>query len=200
MQHYDEEVNLYVRRRPQENSDLRRYPQRSQPSPQQEEPEPQGQDDEEQQMRSPRRSHWLLWLGMGMVVMVSLWMGGKALLSWWQMHLDDSTYGRPRTYQCDAVVGHHDSPQNPSHFIALNLNRHVEIIELPGGDASAMKVYVGPVLFGEGQDLAPVTISFRDVNGDGKPDMLITIQGQETALVFINDQGQFRPQRAGEQV
>src|SRR2546425_1583080 len=42
-------------------------------------------------------------------------------------------YGRPRTFQTDAVVGHNDSAASPSHFIAINLNRHVEVIECPGG-------------------------------------------------------------------
>jgi hypothetical protein len=141
-----------------------------------------------------QRQRWPTFLSLGILVMLCLWIAGTWFLAWWHVHQEDAIYGRPRTYQCDAVVGHHDSATHPSHFIALNLNRHVEIIELPGGDASAMKVYVGPVLLGDGQDLTPVTLSFRDVNGDGQPDMLVTLVGQDTTIV------QFRPQRPGEQV
>jgi hypothetical protein len=130
-----------------------------------------------------------------MLVMLALWIAGSTFVSWWHVHQDDTTYGRPRTYQCDAVVGHNDSAQNPSHFIALNLNRHVEIIEFPGDDGSHAKVYMGPVLLGDGQDLAPVTLSFRDVTGNGKLDMIVSIAGQNASIVFINDNGQFRPQR-----
>src|SRR5579864_4830677 len=89
---------------------------------------------------------------LGMVVTVALVMSFSAIGNWWQIHQDDVTYGRPRTFQIDAVVGHNDSPVNPSHFIFMNLNRHVVIIELPGGDASHSRIYSGPTLFGNGQD------------------------------------------------
>ncbi len=136
--------------------------------------------------------------GIGMVVMLALWIGGNMLLTWWTITQDDWHYGRPRTFQTDAVVGHADSPAQPSHFIAINFNRHVEIIELPGGDSTKAKIYTGPVLAGTGQDLTPVTLSFKDINGDGKPDMLVSIMGQ--ILVMINENGQFRPLKAGEHV
>lgn len=134
----------------------------------------------------------------GMMLMALLAYLLSSLGAWWQMHQDDVTYGRPRTFQMDAVVGHNDSPANPSHFIFLNLNRHVEIIELPGGDGTRAHIYLGPTLFGDGQDLTPITGEFRDVNGDGRPDMIVHIQDQR--LVFINTGTQFRPQQPGDQV
>ena len=112
--------------------------------------------------------------------------------------MDGWQYGYPRTSQTDAVVGHHDSPANPSHFIAINLHSHIEVIEFPGGDVTHARVYLGPTLIGTGQDLVPVTLSFKDVNGDGKPDMIVSVGG--TIVVFINDNGQFRPLKPGEQV
>jgi len=135
---------------------------------------------------------------VGMLVMAALVVALSAIGSWWQVHQDDVMYGRPRTFQIEAVVGHNDSPSNPSHFIFVNLNRHVVIIELPGGDSTHARIYNGPTLFGDGQDLTPVTAEFRDVNGDGKPDMIIHIQDQR--LVFINDGTQFRPLQPGEHV
>src|SRR5947209_15035665 len=66
---------------------------------------------------------------LGMLVMSLLAIGLTAFASWWRVHQDDVQYGRPRTYQMDAVVGHGDSPANRTHFIFLNLNRHVEILE-----------------------------------------------------------------------
>lgn len=135
---------------------------------------------------------------VGMLVMAFLAIALSALGSWWQVHMDDMQYGRPRTFQLDAVVGHADSAANPSHFIFINLNRHIEIIELPGGDATHAHIYLGPVLFGEGQDLTPVTADIRDVNGDGKPDLVVHILNQQ--LVFINDGSQFRPLQTGEHV
>ena len=135
---------------------------------------------------------------VGMLLMAALFLMMNTLSSWWQVHQDDVTYGRPRTYQVDTVVGHNDSVTNPSHFIFLNLNRHVEIIELPGGDTAHARIYNGPTLFGTGQDLTPVTAEFKDVNGDGKIDMVVHIQDQ--VLVFMNDGTQFVPQQPGQQV
>ncbi len=122
--------------------------------------------------------------------MLALWTMLSVAISWGQTTLDDLRYGRPRTYQVDQLVGHNEAAGIPSHFIALNLNRRIEIIEFPGGDATRARVYLGPQLFGPGDELAPVTLSFADVNGDRKPDMIIHFQNSE--IVFLNDQGSFR--------
>jgi hypothetical protein len=150
---------------------------------------------------APRRRwrwHPLFYVGLGLLIMVLGYLLFGAVSTWWQTTVDGWQYGYPRTYQTDAVVGHHDSPANPSHFIAINLHSHIEVIEFPGGDVTHARVYLGPTLIGTGQDLAPVTLSFRDVNGDGKPDMIVSVGG--TIVVFINDGGQFRPLKPGEQV
>ncbi len=143
------------------------------------------------------RAHPLLYLGVGMIAMLALWTLLTSAIGWWNTTMDDIHYGRPRTFQIDAVVGHNDSAANPSHFIAINLNSRIEIIEFPGGDASKARIYLGPQLFGAGEDLVPVTLSFVDVNGDHRPDMIIHFQS--TQIVFINDQGGFRPLRPSEQ-
>ncbi len=135
---------------------------------------------------------WLVLLA-GMLVMALLGMALINLGTWWRIHQDDVQYGRPRTFQVDTVVGHNDSKNNPTHIICINLNRHVQIIELPGGDASHARIYTGPVLFGDGQDLTPVTAEIRDVNNDGKLDMVVHIQDQQ--LLFLNDGTQFHLQQ-----
>ncbi len=129
---------------------------------------------------------------VGVVITIVLFMSLSLLGSWWHTYQDDLHYGRPRTSQIDAVVGHGDSAINKTHFIFLNLNRHVEIIEIPGGDATHMRVFMGPVLFGDGQDLTPVTGEIRDVNGDGKPDLIVHILNEQ--IVFLNDGTTFHPQ------
>jgi hypothetical protein len=149
-----------------------------------------------QETRSRRRVHPLVYVGVSMLAMIACFLVLSSAATWAEHTKDDLTYGRPRTFHLDAVVGHNDAPQSPSHFIALNLNRHVVVIEIPGGDTSKMKVYQITTLFGNGEDVTPVTLSFRDVTGDGKPDMLIRIENQ--TLVFVNDNGSFRPARAGE--
>lgn len=148
--------------------------------------------------KSGRKPFFYFAVVVGMLVMALLVFGSTTFVSWWQVHQDDMQYGRPRTSQLDAVVGHADSPANPTHFIFLNLNRHVEVIEFPGGDAAHAHIYQGPILYGPGQDLTPITGEIHDVNGDGKPDIIVHIQDQQFFL--INDGTQFRPQRSTDHV
>lgn len=183
----------------------RQSAQPQQPSAYQQQSEKYTEDIEEQETErgSPRqrpkiRFHALVWLGLGMIAMLLLYRAYSNALNWWQIHQDDGTYGRPRTFQIDAVVGHNDSATSPSHFEALNLNRHVIVIELPGGDPTKARIYPVTTLFGDGQELTPVTLSFKDVDGDGLVDMEIHIENQ--TLVMINDNGGFRPLKAGERV
>jgi hypothetical protein len=68
---------------------------------------------------------------------------------------------------------------------------HVEIIEIAGGDPAHTHIYNGPQLYGPDADLAPVTLNFVDMNGDHKPDMIVTFQ--ESRIIFINDHDTFRP-------
>ena len=126
-----------------------------------------------------------------MIAMLALWVLGTMLVNWWNVTQDDWHYGRPRTYQVDTVVGHNDSPTNLSHFIAMNLNRHIVIIEIPGGNVSKSVVFSGPTLLGPGQDLTPVTLTFKDVNGDGHLDMVVNVQ--DSHFVFLNKNGTFVP-------
>ncbi len=143
-----------------------------------------------------RSIHPLLYLGVGMLAMAALFLLLSSAANWIQTTKDDLTYGRPRTFNIDAVVGHNDSPANPSHFIAINLYRHVQVIEIPGQDSTKERTFQITTLFGDGEDLTPVTLSFRDLLGNGKLDMLIHIQN--TTIAMINDNGTFRPAKAGE--
>ncbi len=65
------------------------------------------------------RGHPLLYLGTGMIAMLALWMLLTLAVNWWNTTWDDIHYGRPRTSQTDAVVGHNDSLSNPSHFLEV---------------------------------------------------------------------------------
>src|SRR5712692_593825 len=127
--------------------------------------------------------HPLLYLGVGMVVTVSILAVVVVVSTWVSTALDDLHYGRPRTFQIDASVGHNEAPGMPSHFIALNLHGRLEVIELPGGDPTHARIYLGPQLYGPNADLVPVTLSFKDVHGDHRPDMILHFQGTQVVLV-----------------
>ena len=155
-------------------------------------PAPKKTDETLVRAKKPRRQfHWLFFVGLALVAMLIGFVALNAFAAWWHIHSDDSTYGRPRTFQIDAVVGHRDSETHPSHFIAINLNRHVVIIEIPGGDVSRSVIYSGGELLGDGQDLTPVTLSFSDVNGDGRVDMIVHILDQ--TIIFLNNGTKFVP-------
>jgi hypothetical protein len=138
-----------------------------------------------------RPPHRLGFVGIGMLIAVTLFLLGQGLVGWIAATWNDLYYGQPRTYQTDVVVGQNDSFAHPSHFIALNLAGQVEVIELPGGDATHAKIYLGPRLYGPGAALVPVTLQFVDRRHDHHPDMLVLFQGMQ--LVFHNTQGSFEP-------
>ena len=127
-------------------------------------------------------------LGLGMLLMLLVVVLGQWMLGWVQTSWDDLHYGRPRTFQMDAFVGH-ETGSTPSHFIAVNLQGQIEIIELPGGDPTHAKMYVGPHIYGEGSDLVPVTLRFVEGAHAHHPDMLILFQN--TQVVFHNAGGTF---------
>lgn len=107
-----------------------------------------------------------------------------------QVWHDDLRYGRPRTTQVEGWVGHNEQLGQPSHFIALNLNRRVTVIELPGGDASKAKVLQGPYLFGAEEDLTPIQLTLVDVNNDQRNDVVISVKREQ--IMYVNTGDTFR--------
>jgi hypothetical protein len=128
----------------------------------------------------------LFFVGVGMVLAVLLTIGGHMAVAKWNDLQNTLHYGYPRTYQCDANVGH----GGESHFIAQNLHGHVFIIELHANTPGKTVIYVGPVITGAGADREPVTISFQDENGDQLPDMLLQVG--PTQYVYLNTGQGFR--------
>jgi hypothetical protein len=150
------------------------------------------EDAEAEPVKQKKKVHWLVFLGIGMIVMLIGWYAFSSLATWWQIHTDDVTYGNPRTYQTDAVVGHSDSPTNPTHFIAFNLNGNILVIELPGGDAAKARSYTITSIPGNAGN-PPVKLVFQDINRDGKLDLVVQIgdPGQAVTVILFNNGTQF---------
>jgi hypothetical protein len=144
-----------------------------------------------QRVRPRWHLHPLFLLGLVLLVATLLWVGMTQALTWGTNELNTLKYGEPRTFQIDAVVGQGDSAQYPSHFIAVNLRGTVTILEFPAGDASHARVLASTSLIGPDANQAVVTLHFVDLNHDGRPTMLIDIDGVQSILV--NDGTTFRP-------
>ena len=131
-----------------------------------------------------RQFHWLVPTGVTLMIAIAcylllygLWTGGRGLYNDW-------AYGSTtRTSHLEAVVGDHDSVKSPTHFVAMNLHGMIDVIEFPGGDVTHAKVFPGPRLLWTNADKAVVTLETKDVNNDGKPDIVIHVQG-DTDLLF----------------
>ncbi len=120
----------------------------------------------------------------------------SVLVGWVAVRLDDLQYGSPRTMQLDALVGHNEEAGSPTHLIAINLNRQISVIEIPGSDISKARVITGPYLFGAEESLTPAKLAVRDLNGDSKPDLLLTVKNEQ--IVYLNDGQNFRAMTAAE--
>jgi len=96
---------------------------------------------------------------------------------------DDRTYGYPRTFQTDANVGH----GGMSHFIAVNEHGTIEVLEIPNDPSKTNqpRMYIIVRLTNQGADLVPATLSFPDINGDGMPDMQVTVLDGSNPSVWV---------------
>ena len=125
-----------------------------------------------------------------LVFALAAYVAVSSALDWARVKMDDLQYGRPRTMQMDAYVGHNEAEGMPSHFIAMNLNRRVTILQLQGSDPAKATTIVGPYLFGQGEDLTPVQLDISDANTDGKPDLVVSVKSEQ--LLYLNDGASFR--------
>ena len=148
-----------------------------------------------QQAIPKRRKHWLVYVGLAMFIMLIGWVLITMIGYWWQTKMDDLKYGYPRTYQTDANVGHYGYT---SHFVALNLNGKVEVIETQPQNPDQQKathMYIAATLSID-QSLQPVTLKFEDLTGSGKLDMLVYV-GSTLQVPFYNNGTSFQNQPPG---
>lgn len=137
--------------------------------------------------RRPFMARVLVIIGLSLLVLSLGIMAFNALANWWQRHTDDVTYGMPRTFQTDQYVGHGDSSRHPDHFIALNLNGTVEIMEINPQDIKLDHAYY----ITNTDPLNPVTLTFPTI--DGKQYMYISIGEPNSAysVAMVNDGKEF---------
>lgn len=134
--------------------------------------------------------HSVAYLVTGLLALIAIYAVMGNMAAWGRSRWDDMRYGNPRTYHLDAAVGHGDGSGTLTHLLAMNLNRQVVIMELPGGDASKVRTLTGPYLFGADEDKTPVLMRLDDLNHDGAKDLVVSIKNEE--IVYFNRDGQFQ--------
>jgi hypothetical protein len=89
-------------------------------------------------------------------------------------------YGDIPTYHLDADVGH----GGVSHF--LSFIWHGEILVVEVNPKYEVHLYrCGSLIVDESQKLV-IAMDVADVNNDGKPDLLVHVQGQRASIVLLN--------------
>ncbi|WP_287157065.1 hypothetical protein [Chloroflexus sp.] len=146
------------------------------------------------EIRSPRRMSSIAvprpalgnsaYIVTGLLAVLALYVLVSAVVGWGQTLLDDWRYGRPRTFHLTAEVGRAEETVGPTRLIAMNLDRQVLILEIPGGDVNKTRTIVGPYLVGANEDLTPITMRLADMNGDGLSDLIVGIKNEE--IVYLN--------------
>lgn len=124
------------------------------------------------------------YVATALVAAVVLYMVLSAIVGWGISKYDDVRYGTTRTYHTDEYMGIDDSATSPTHFVAMNINRQVVVMQIPGGDTSKTRIINGPYLFGSNEDRTPVILNFSDVNADGLKDMIVNVKNE--ALIYLN--------------
>jgi hypothetical protein len=135
--------------------------------------------------------HSFAYLVTGLLALLAIYAIMGNLMTWGRGRYDDLRYGTTRTFHMDAVVGHGDGEGTPTHLIAMNLNRQVVIVEIPGGDPSKTRTLSGPYLVGAGEDKTPVLLQLEDLNRDGSKDLVVNVKNE--AIIYLNKDGQFQP-------
>ena len=81
----------------------------------------------------------------------------------------------------------------------LIVNRRVRfgVWEQDTGDTAQVRTVPGPYLFGADEDLTPVLLSLRDMDGDGLDDLIVDVRNEQ--IVYLNRDGAFRLPTAEEQ-
>lgn len=135
-----------------------------------------------QELPRPGR-HPLFYIGICLVIMAVFLTAYTLIPPALQKWHDDSVYGYPRTFQTDANVGH----GGIEHFLALNNHGTIEVVEIPNypSPTNQPRLYIIVRLSSQGADLIPATVSFPDVNGDGKPDLQVTVLDGTNPSVWI---------------
>ena len=127
-------------------------------------------------------------VGMALCYILFLF-GQQVVMPFVTSTYDQWHYGDARLTQLDADVGHGGT----SHFIASYYHGHIVVVEILVSHPTDNRVYVLSG-FSDMPKIPVLDLSVHDVNGDGKPDLLIRIEGTNLQTVLLNAGSTFQAQ------
>jgi len=122
-----------------------------------------------------------LYTALGMIFMLCLYLlGTLVVFPWWTGITNRWDYGKALIVATNQNVGHNDG----SLFLSYYANKHAVVIEMTGKPIKGT-VYSLPL------DLDParshlITLSFIDINFDGKPDIVLVIDNLPSLYALVN--------------
>ncbi|HYT45089.1 MAG TPA: FG-GAP repeat protein [Methylomirabilota bacterium] len=130
-----------------------------------------------QQAPPKKRHHYLFWIGLGMCFFLGIWTLWSMVVSPWIHGIElQWHYGDNRISVFGADVSH----GGVSRFVVFEDGQEIVIVEVV---AKKYTVYTIPFTGIPGK---LVTLSVADVNGDGKLDLIVHVDGEEGSFALIN--------------
>ncbi len=128
---------------------------------------------------------WLMVLGVLIVLALAVLFQQVIMpaLGWTQ---DQWHYGDSRITQIDANVGHGGT----SHFLALYTHGNIVILEIPLDQPNLYHVYT-LTGFISASGTPVILLTVQDINHDGKPDLLVQVEGSSFEEVLFNTGSSF---------
>ena len=132
---------------------------------------------EKQEDPQHSKGRFMFSLGLGMCLFISgviLW--NMVVVPWWHGVAVRWEYGVNQVSVFGADVGHGGT----SRFIAFDNDNEIIIVEVIQKSYSVYTIPTGS------QQNRLVTLTFRDVNNDGKLDLVVQVEGEEGVFVLFN--------------